>query len=175
MRFRSRSAFWAWPGLVELRLGLVHAGAVELGVDDEERLALLDIGTLGEEHAFEVSLHAGADLHELLGADAADVFAVDVHVLGRHGLYGYDRELDHGRARTEDQIEHTGRNQHGGGQADPAFAVHPHADVLHARGRPFQFGHVQLRQVRFESVQVHIEMVFTRVSIHVTNPRATLS
>ena len=42
--------------------------------------------SLLEKHAFEVAFHAGVDLDELLGADAAYVFAADIYVAGLDGL-----------------------------------------------------------------------------------------
>ena len=51
--------------LVELRAGLLGACAVYLGVDYEERLTLLYIGALLEEHLLEVALDTGTDFDEL--------------------------------------------------------------------------------------------------------------
>jgi hypothetical protein len=85
------------PGLVELGPSAVGAGAVELRVDDEEGLPLIDIGTLGEEHPFEVTLDAGADFDELLGANTPHILAVDIDVLRDDGLDGHDgQHLGHG-------------------------------------------------------------------------------
>lgn len=80
---------------VQLCLRLVYPGFVELGVDDEQRLPLLDVGSLLEKHFFEKALHPGADFDELLGADASHVFAVEFDVVGfgrldlDHGQYGF--------------------------------------------------------------------------------------
>ena len=117
-------------GLVELGGRLVGAGAVEAGVDDEERLPFLDVGTLGEEHLFEVALDAGADFDELLGADAAHVFAVDVDILGRDGL-----DLHHGQhhdfgARPQPEPEQAARHQqqeHAARNLLPAAQMYLHA------------------------------------------------
>ena len=73
-------------GFVELCAGFIGIGPVETRVDYEQSLSLFYIGSFFEKHAFEVSFHAGVDLDELLGADAAYVFAVDIYVAGLDGL-----------------------------------------------------------------------------------------
>ena len=95
--------------LVELRLGLVHAGAVDLGVDDEERLPLLHVASLAEEHPFEITLHAGPHLDELLRTDAPHELAVDLHVLRGDRLDRHDRIVHRLASRTE-QPHDTGHN-----------------------------------------------------------------
>ena len=77
--------------LVQLGLGLVDAGLVDLGVDDEEGLSAADIGSLLEEHPFEEALDPCADLDELLGADASHVFPVDLDVVRPDGFDRHNR------------------------------------------------------------------------------------
>ena len=86
---------------VQLCLRLVYPGFVELGVDDEQRLPLLDVGSLLEKHFFEEALHPGADFDELLGADAAYVIAIDIDVFGRYGFHRHDGQDDCGGTRPE--------------------------------------------------------------------------
>ena len=61
------------PGFVQLRLGLVRTGAIDRRVDDEKRLALLNIGSLGKEHLLQITFRRGPGSHELLGPDTAHV------------------------------------------------------------------------------------------------------
>ena len=103
--------------LVQLGSGLVDAGLVDLGVDDEERLSAADIGTLLEEHLFRGSPPPGADLDELLGADASDVFAVNFNVVGSDGLdfdYGIDGVSEVRDGRTTKALRRSARCRRSG-------------------------------------------------------------
>ena len=96
-----------FEGLVFLQLGTcaIHARLIEFRVYDEEHLVFLDVGTLFEKHLFEVSLHAGAYLDELLGPYPAYIFAVNLHVVRGYGLH-YDGRMDLGLGTfTENEIE----------------------------------------------------------------------
>lgn len=94
MRARSRSALRACARALLSCAGLLGACAVYLGVDYEERLTLLYIGALLEEHLLEVALDTGTDFDELLRTYAAHVFAVDIHIGLTHLLY-----VDHRHCR----------------------------------------------------------------------------
>ena len=139
-------------GLVELRACAVDACAVEARVDHEEGLALVDVGAFGEEHLLEVAFDAGADLHELLGADAADVFAVDVDVLGGGRFHGYDRQVGLHGLRPQDDDEHEGHDRYGAEDDDPKGA---RGAADRAADRGFQFFRTEVRDVRFELLEIH--------------------
>ena len=96
------------PVLVQLSPGLVDAGLVDLGVDDEKGLSAADVGTLFEEHPFEEALHPGTDLDELLGTDAADVFAVDFDVVRPDGFDLHDGIDGFRRLRAEEPPDSSG-------------------------------------------------------------------
>ncbi len=108
-------------GLVQLGFCAVGPGAVELRVDDEQRLPLFNIGAFGKEHPFEVALHAGADFDELLGTDAAYIFAVDVDVLCRDGFHLHHGQHFGNGPRAEHE-NHGGRDDRRGTEraGDPA-------------------------------------------------------
>ena len=118
-------------GLVQLCPGLVGPGPVEARVNDEKGLAPLDIGSFGEEHLLEISLYPGADLDELLGADASHVLAVNAHVLGLDGLRRHNGQHDRHGTRPQPPPQSAGKNDKRADQHDPTLAVHRYRHARH--------------------------------------------
>ncbi len=102
----------------------------------KSRLPFLYKGALGEEHPFEIALHTGPDLDELLGADTTHILAVDMDILGR---YGFDRH--HGQhlgygAVAQDVVDRYNRNERQTERpADPAARA---AESLPKPSAPFR-------------------------------------
>lgn len=105
-------------------------------------MPLPDVGTFGEEHLFEVALDAGADFDELLGADAANVIAIDIDVFGRYGFHRHDRQDDCGGTRPEQDDEQHRHDHKAGNDSDPLASAQSYPDMGDTGGRfftPFRF------------------------------------
>ena len=140
------------PGFVQLRLGLVRTGAIDRRVDDEKRLALLNIGSLGKEHLLQITFDAGPDLDELLGPDTAHVLAIDADIFDLHRFDGHHRQSGGLRPGTQQHDEQNDQHHDGTADEDPVLTSQFHPNTRCFGRYFFQFLQIQLFQIRFHFI-----------------------